>query len=89
MRDYSDHFLWARVEGGKAGLAAGDGCGAGEGIRAGFGGPKGVDGRVVDVWEERFHVCEGAACVAGFVGVFCGGGISFGCIRDLLLYKRS
>lgn len=70
MGDYSDDFFRAGVEGAEAGLAAGDGCGAGEGIRAGFGGPEGVDGCVVEMWEEGFHVGDGAACVAGFIGVF-------------------
>jgi hypothetical protein len=52
-------------------LTACDCCGAGEGVWTSFGGPEGVDGCVVEVWEERFHGCEGATCVAGFVGVLC------------------
>ena len=70
VRDYGNDFFFARVQRVQAGLAAGDGCTAGEGIRAGLGGPEGVDGGVVDVWEEGFHVGERAARVAGFVGVF-------------------
>jgi hypothetical protein len=73
MRDYGDDFFFACGKGVEAGLAAGDGCGVGEGVRASFGGPEGVEGGVVDVWEEGFHVGDRTACVAGFVGVCCEG----------------
>jgi hypothetical protein len=73
MRDHSNDFFFTCVQGVEAGLSACGCCAAGEGVGTGFGGPKGVDCAVVDVWEEGFHVCEGAACVAGFVGVFCEG----------------
>ena len=74
----------------QAGLTAGDGCTAGEGIRAGLGGPEGVDGGVVDVWEEGFHVGERAACVAGFVGVFWEGWkVSLECICGICMCKSS